>query len=163
MANDSSEDHPTPAPPRPDPRLRALDRLLGTWDLRHRAFDTGEEWRGQDRYEWMEGGFFLAYRHEEFDRNINGIMLIGYEQRWGADQPSSDLIGHWFESTSGSHFVYVWEVGVDTLTFWLERKGSDSAFHGRFSADGNTITGAWKWPGGGYELTMTRLPSEQQP
>ena len=25
-----------------------------------------------------------------------------------------------------------------------------------------TITGAWKWPGGGYELTMIRLPSENQ-
>jgi hypothetical protein len=161
MTNDRSDDHMPPSPSKPDSRLRALDKLLGTWSLKHRAFDTGEEWQGQDRFEWMEGGFFLALYHEEFGRNIRGVMLIGYEQKWGEDMPSNELIGHWFESSTGNHFVYIWEVSDDTLTFWLEEKGSDLAFHGTFSDDGNTITGAWKWPGGGYELTMTRLPSEK--
>jgi hypothetical protein len=56
------------------------------------------------------------------------------------------MIGHWFESSSGNHFVYIWELTDDVLTFWLEKKGSDAAFRGRFSDDGNTITGSWKWP-----------------
>ncbi len=162
MTNDRSDDHLPPSPSKPDSRLRALDKLLGTWSLKDRAFDTGEEWRGQDTFEWMDGGFFLAFHHEEFGQNIKGIMLIGYERKWGEDKPSNELIGHWFESTTGNHFEYVWEVGDDTLTCWLGQKGSDSAFQGTFSNDGNTITGAWKWPGGGYEQTMTRLPSEKQ-
>jgi hypothetical protein len=29
----------------------------------------------------MDGGFFLAFYHEEFEQNIKGVMLIGYEQR----------------------------------------------------------------------------------
>jgi hypothetical protein len=161
MTTDRTDAHPPPSSAQPDPRLRALDKVLGTWSLKHKAFDTGEEWGGQDRFEWLDGGFFLAFYHEEFGRNIKGVMLIGYERRWGEDQPSPELIGHWFETSTGHHFVYIWEVRDDRLTFWLERKGSDSAFQGRFSEDGNTIRGAWQWPGGGYELTMTRLPRAQ--
>ena len=26
--------------------------------------------------------------------------------------------------------------------------------------DRNTITGRWKWPGGGYEATMTRVKED---
>jgi hypothetical protein len=161
MTNDSADAPRLPSSATPDARLRALDKLLGTWSLRHRTFDTGEEWGGQDRFAWLEGGCFLAFYHAEFGHNLKGVMLIGYERKWGEDQPSNELIGHWFESSSGNHFVYIWEVSDDRLTFWLEQKGSDSAFQGRFSEDGNTISGAWKCPGG-YELTMTRLPNEKQ-
>jgi hypothetical protein len=157
MTDDRAKVSMPPAPSQPDPRLRRLDRLVGTWRLQHRALDTGEEWLGQDQFEWLPGGFFLALHHEEFGKNIHGQMLIGYEQRWGAEKPGDDLTGHWFESSSGMHFVYYWEVTDDELSWWFEEQGSDTAFHGTFSADGNTISGAWRWPGGGYELTMTRL------
>lgn len=30
-------------------------------------------------------------------------------------------------------------------------------FEGRFSEDGNSYTGAWPWPGGGYTATLTRI------
>jgi hypothetical protein len=163
MTTDSGSGGTPPSPPRPDPRLRRLEKLLGTWSLTHRALDTGEEWGGQDTFEWMDGGFFLAFHHEEYGRSIKGVMLIGYERKWGADAPSDELIGHWFESTTGNHFEYVWEVGDDTLTFWFGQRGSDRAFRGTFRDDGNTITGAWRWPGGGYELTMTRVPRETRP
>ncbi len=49
----------------PDPRLRALDVLVGEWDLDHRDLNTGETWSGYDRFTWMDGGGFLAFEHEE--------------------------------------------------------------------------------------------------
>ncbi len=140
-----------------DPRLQRLDKFVGTWRLHHRALDTGEEWGGQDTYDWLAGGFYLASHHEEFGRDITGIMLIGYERAWGSATPSPDLIGHWFEGSTGNHFRYVWEVGDDAYTFWFGEQGGEASFHGTFSADRRTITGAWWWPGGGYELTMTRI------
>ena len=138
-------------------RPSELEKLLGTWDLQHRDLNTGETWQGRDRFEWLEGGeFFMAHYHEEFNRNIQGVMLIGYERRWGKDE-SSDLIGHWFESTTGNHFVYVWEMEGKNVTFWLEERDSDAAFRGTFSDDWRTLSGAWTWPGGGYELVMTKM------
>ena len=53
--------------------------------------------------------------------------------------------------------VRVWEVTDKTITFWLESRDSGMAFSGTFSDDLNTITGAWRWQGGGYTLTMTRI------
>ena len=146
--------------PGPNPSLKQLDGLIGTWNVTNRDLKTGREWHGRDTFEWLDGGFFLAYRHEELSEpGIKGIMLIGYERAWGADQPSQELMGHWFESTSGDHFVYVWEVAGSTLTFWLGERGSTAAFRGKFSDDRKMIAGRWEWPGGGYESTMSKVTS----
>jgi hypothetical protein len=51
----------------------------------------------------------------------------------------------------------VYELEGDTLTIWGGEKGSPAYYVGKFSADGNTMTGAWEWPGGGYESTATRV------
>ena len=83
-------------------------------------------------------------------------MVIGYEKKWGEDAPSEDIIGHWFESSTGNHFTYIWEVDNKSVTFWLESKDSGMAFKGMFGDDHKTISGTWKWPGGGYELIMTK-------
>jgi hypothetical protein len=141
----------------PDPRLLTLNKLVGSWKLKHKDLNTGEEWEGQDTFEWLEGDFFLAMHHEEFGKNIKGMMLIGYEKQWGEEKPRKDLMGHWFETTTGNHFIYIWEVTNNAMTFWLESRDSGMAFSGVFSDDFNTVTGAWKWPGGGYMLTMTKL------
>jgi hypothetical protein len=146
--NKSQEAHP-------DPRLRSLDKLVGTWKLKHRDLETGEKWSGRDTFEWMDGGFFLAFHHEEFGR-LKGLMIIGYETRWEADKPSEDILGHWFESSPGNHFIYIWEVNDKAVTSWLEHKDSGMAFRGTFSDDYETLSGVWKWSGGGYELVMTK-------
>lgn len=30
---------------KPDPRLQRLDKLIGTWSLKHLDLETGEEWQ----------------------------------------------------------------------------------------------------------------------
>ena len=144
----------------PDPRLRALDALVGEWDLHHRDLNTGETWVGHDRFAWMDGGFFLTFEHEEFGKNIKGTMIIGFERRWGEEQLSEAMIGHWFESSTGNHFVYFWEVDAQTVRFSFEEPNSPVRFLGRFNQDHSQIEGEWHLPdGGGYALTMTRVPA----
>lgn len=145
----------------PDPRLRQLDRLVGTWDLHHKDLRTGEQWLGRDTFEWLDGGYFMAMHHEEFDR-LKGTMMIGYEIRWGQDKPTNDLIGHWFETSSGHHYEYIWEINDKSLIFWLEQKNGDAAFKGAFNDNNTEMKGAWRWPGGGYELTMKKLKAESK-
>ncbi len=159
-----SDDTNTPAqpqPPAPNPALKSLDRLVGTWKV------SGPEIDGQITFEWMEGDFFLV-QHFDLDHSghkIKGIEIIGFERGWeqleqAADHTSSqDITSHLFDN-QGSTFTYTWEVDGDTLTIWGGSKGSPAFYKGTFSADGNTNTGAWQWPGGGYESTMTRVKSE---
>jgi len=135
--------------------LRPLAKLAGRWELEHRDLNTNEEWGGRDTFEWLPGGYFMAFHHEE-DKRVKGVMILGYEKGWEETEPGKELIGHWFESSSGFHLNYIWEVNDRTVQFWLNDKQSGWSFSGEFSEDGNTITGTWKWRGGGYNLVMKR-------
>jgi hypothetical protein len=113
---------------------------------------------GQIRYEWMENGFFLIQHvNLDHDGNVNrGIEIIGHERGFGATEPSEDIKSR-FYGCMGETFDYVYELEGDTLTIWGGEKGSPAYYKGKFSDDGSTLTGAWVWPGAGYESTATRV------
>lgn len=142
--------------PKPDPALKSLERLIGTW----KVFDPSGKGgvNGHVTYEWMEGGFFLLQRFD-FDHNgqkVRGIEIIGYEHAFGAE-PGKEIKSRVYDNR-GNTLDYVYEVDKDTLTIWGGQKGSPAYFKGKFSDDGNTCTGGWVYPGGGgYESTMTRV------
>ena len=137
--------------------LQPYARLIGNWNLAHRDLNTKEEWSGHDTFEWLPGGRFLTLRHhEESNGGIDGILVIGQEMGWEETEPGKEIVGHWFESSSGHHYKYIWEIEGDKLQFWLTSKQSGIFFKGQFSEDGNTVKGTWQWPGGGYDLVMTR-------
>lgn len=136
--------------PQPNPDLRSLDRLVGTWKV-----SGGAE--GQVVYEWMEGGFFLKQHVDlvQYGMAVKGIEIIGHEQPFGAE-PSEEIKSRYFDSL-GNTFDYVYELEGDILTIWAGEKGSPAFYRGEFSADGNTVTGDWVYPGGGgYTSAMTR-------
>jgi hypothetical protein len=137
--------------PQPNPDLKSLDRLVGTWKV------TGGA-QGQVRYEWMEGGFFLI-QHVDLDhdgRKIKGIEIIGHVLPFGGE-PSADIKSRYYDNM-GSTFDYVYEIEGDALIIWGGEKGSPAYYRGEFSNDGNTLTGGWVYPGGGgYETITTRI------
>lgn len=137
--------------PTPNPDLRSLDRLVGTWNVTEGA-------QGTIRYEWMEGGFFLI-QYYDFDHDghqVKGMEIIGHEQKFG-EEPSADIKARIYD-TMGNTFEYVYEMEGDTLTIWGGEKRSPAYYRGTFSADGNVLTGGWTYPGGGgYSTTTTRV------
>ncbi|MFN8528561.1 MAG: hypothetical protein U0670_08115 [Anaerolineae bacterium] len=142
MSNDA-----TAAPvPTPNPDLKAFERLIGTWKV-----EGGVQ--GQTSYEWMEGGFFLIQRFELVD--VKGIEIIGHEQKFG--EGISAEIKSRFYGYRGETFDYVYEMDGNTLTIWGGEKGSPAYYKGSFSADGNTLSGDWVYPGGGYSSVSTRV------
>jgi hypothetical protein len=144
--------------PQPNPALRSLDVMVGTWELKGRESGPEGEIHGRPTFAWMEGGFYLV-QHVDIDyigRRIVGTEYIGY------DEENDNLRSYFFGNEGPGPFgqvalEYVWDVGDDTFTIWGGEVGSLASFKGRFSDDRNTITGRWEWPGGGYEATMTRV------
>lgn len=132
-----------------DKQLRALDRLAGTWRV------TGGA-EGTVTYRWLDGGFFLI---QEIDlvqdgRPVKGMEVIGRERPFGAG-PGEDVTSRYYGS-QGETFDYVYEIDGDTLTIWGGEKGSPAYYRGTF--DGDAVSGAWVYPGGGgYESRMTRV------
>lgn len=146
----STQDQPVPTP---HPALKALDVLVGGWDLQGRDFTTNAQIRGQSAFEWLEGGFFLVHRFSigYADRKFIGVEYIGY------DEKSGHLKTHVFANETPQPLEYTWEVDEHTFTNWFGDAGSPNHYKGNFSEDRNTLIGQWEWPGGGYEATMTRV------
>ena len=139
-------------PSTPNPDLESLDRLIGTWKQSGRI-------EGEITYEWTEGGFFLI-QHVDLEQDgqkIRGMEIIGHLQLFG-EEPSKDIKSRFYSFLDGMTLDYVYEIEDDTLTIWGGEKGSPAYYKGTFSADGNTLTGGWVYPGGGgYEATTTRV------
>jgi hypothetical protein len=143
--------------PQPNLALKSLDVMVGTWNVKGRESGPDDEIHGQVTFEWMEGGFFLVQRvdFDHIGQRIKGVEYIGY------DESNKALKSYFFDNHGPGPFggiavEYVWEVGDDALTIWGGYVGSPASFKGKFSDDRNTAVGAWEWPGGGYEATMTR-------
>ena len=137
--------------PEPSPALRRLGRLVGTWEL---SGDVG----GRVTYEWMVGGFFLIQRVnflEEDGSTSTGMEVIGHERPLG-EEPSADVKSRSYSDTGGT-LDYTYELEDDTLTIWFDERGSPAYYEGTMSEDGNKLTGAWHYPGGGYEAISTRV------
>lgn len=152
MTTDTTHTQAQYSSPAPNPDLKSLDRLVGTWKL------SGPDLSGQITFEWMEGGFFLLQRVDfvHDGRPIKGIEIIGHNQPFGGE-PSAEIKSHWFGNT-GETYEYTYEVDDETLTIWGGDKGSPAYYQGAWSKDGTTNTGGWVYPGGGgYRATMTRV------
>jgi hypothetical protein len=149
MANDDTNNAQAYQQLEPDPDLKSLDRLVGTWEISGGA-------HGTVTYEWMEGGFFLIQHVdlEQYGQRIKGIEIIGHERQFGAE-PSEDIKSRFYSST-GDTLDYVYELEGDTLTIWGGERGSPAYYRGTFSDD--TLSGAWHYPGGGgYEAISTKV------
>jgi hypothetical protein len=152
----ANDDHTNDAqahqqPPQPNPDLKNLERLVGTWEM------SGDV-QGTVTYEWMEGGFFLLQRVdlEQYGQKIKGIEIIGHERAFGSE-PSEEIKSRFYSNTDDT-LDYVYDLEGDTLTIWGGEKGSPAYYRGTFSDDGETLGGAWHYPGGGgYEATSARV------
>ncbi len=134
------------ATPASDNPLRSLDRLVGTWTI------DGPGLSGTVRYEWMEGGGFLV---QHVDLVHDGQANRGVEYI-GLDKDSGTLRSHFF-SGSGEILEYTYRLDDATLTIWYGGTDSPAKYVGTFDTTSNRCTGAWEWPGGGYQSTMTRI------
>ena len=54
-----------------------------------------------------------------------------------------------YYDNQGNTLDYVYELDRDVLTIWAGEQGSPAYYKGQFSADGDTLSGAWVCPGGG--------------
>jgi hypothetical protein len=149
------DDPGAPAATAPSTDLENLDRLVGTWKV---SDPTGEgAVDGQVSYEWLEGGFFLIQRVDllQDGQRTRGIEVIGHERPFGGET-GADVVSRYYDN-AGNTLDYVYEIDGDTLTIWGGQKGSPAYFRGTFDHDGDTLTGEWVWPDGGYASSMTRV------
>ena len=96
--------------PQPDPALRRLDRLVGTWAMEGNLVGSDEHnIRGETTFRWLPGGFFLEQRAriDFVGQQIDALELIGYD-------PETDTFPSTvFSGFSPTPLPYRWDVRGD--------------------------------------------------
>jgi hypothetical protein len=127
----------TPAPPKPDPRLREFERFIGIWDMKGRTLDSDvDNVTARATFEYLAGGFFVAQRFKaDFGgMPIESLEIIGYDPESGTF-PSTV-----YANMAAKPLSYRWELDGDEVTFTTD--GLGATFRGRWS--GTSFSGGWR-------------------
>lgn len=146
--------------PKPDPALKRLKELVGTWSVKGHTLDSkNDNVSALTTFEWLPGGFFLK---QSFEADFMGMKI-----------QSLELIGYDPENNTFPSLVYSNLVGVP-IPYRYDVKGKDviittdlgggAKMTGKISNDGNTFSGGWR-PNPGkedsgnvaYDFTGTRI------
>lgn len=144
---DSNNDRVAELPLTPHSAMEQLRPLVGRWKTEGGAPSLSTYRMG------LGGHYFI----QEFETTTpRGRTLSGVEYvTW--DEDTQTLRSH-LMADDGSNFTYTHQVDEDgTCWTWFGDKGSDNFFKGKLSADGNTLTGRWQWPGGGFDCVSKKV------
>jgi hypothetical protein len=157
MAENKTNTQVIEQPPQPDPALKRLDVLVGTWDMKGRTLHSDEDnITGWNTFEWMPGGFFLKSIGEiNFNGvNIQSLELIAY------DPASQTFPSRVYSNLGGDVLLYYWDVQGNTVM----HSDASSKYTGTLSDDGRTLSGGWRpkegekeSAGNSYDAVMTRV------
>jgi hypothetical protein len=144
---DNSTEFQTPTP---DPALKRLDRLVGTWSMEGNLVGSNEtNIKGRASYRWPPGGFFLEQRisMDFMGMQIESLELIGY------DPETKSFPSTIFSNMSSTPLPYRWEVDEDGFRISVSYGPLDATFEGKFGEDGNSLQGGWR-PNPGADETV---------
>ena len=141
-----------------------LAALVGRWRTEGWTNETAElpgaRIEALDTYEWLPGRFALLHTVDARvgEEHVEGAEIIGWEPSRGA------YVTQYF-GNDGPNAYEASLVAENGALVWTMRSEVDR-FKGRFSDDGNTLTGQWErldyengwqqW----MEVTLTRLADE---
>ena len=150
---------------KPDPALKRLDRLVGTWELRGRPLGADKDSiKGRTRFRWLNDGakqrFFLL---QEMDMDYDGQQIKSHELI-GHDPKTGAFASNVFSNMAPDPWPYSWEIDGDDIKIAITKPPMDATFTGKFAPDGNSFSGGWRPNPGAdeemnapYDITATRI------
>ncbi len=101
-----------PNVPVPEPALRRLDRLVGTWTMEGNLVGSDEKnITGETTFRWLPGGFFLEQRVriDFMGLQIDSLELIGH------DSETDTFPSTVYSNFSPAPLPYQWDIQGDTV------------------------------------------------
>lgn len=150
--------------PTPDPALKRLDRLVGTWTMKGRPIGADEDSiTGTTAFKWLHddaGSFFLQ---QDMDMDYDGTPIKSRELI-GYDPKTKAFASFVYSNMAPDPWPYEWDVQGDDLTISIHKDPMNATFHGKFAPDGNSFSGGWRPNDGAdetinapYDITATRV------
>lgn len=124
-------------PPKPDPALKRLECLIGTWKLEGHVIGSDDyNITGTTSFKWLND-FFLQ-QDMEMDyagTTIKAHELIGYNPKTKAF--SSNV----YSNMASEPWPYKWDMHRGEWTISIKHGPMDAEFTGKLSPDGNSFSG----------------------
>jgi hypothetical protein len=140
-ANGKTED------PRPDPAMKRLLALVGTWRLEgHVVGSEDYNIKGTTRFQWLhqdEGTGTGFYLQQDMDMDYAGKRILAHELI-GYDPETRAFSSLVYQNLAAEPWRYEWDMQGREWTISIKRGEIDSIFKGRLSPDGNSFTGGWR-------------------
>jgi hypothetical protein len=118
LDDDSGTAHTADQPRTPNPDLKRLDTLVGTWAMSGAV-------HGTVTYAWMDGGCFLIQHvnlEQQDGQHTKGMEMIGHLHRDG-ESARTDIHSRSYARTDET-LDDVSELEGETLTIWFGARGS---------------------------------------
>jgi hypothetical protein len=142
----------------PESARKRLDKLTGKWNIViTMPTEPPLTIAGRATFEWLEGGYFLAY-HSEVDRPDfpTGDSIIGCDGTMG----TYIML---YSDSRGVARIYEMSLDDQVWKLWRDDPSFPQRFSGTFSDDGRTITCRWEKSSDGanweldFYLTCTKV------
>lgn len=159
-----ADDKAAEGPPAPDPALKRLDRLVGTWSMKGRPVGADRDSiTGTTRFSWLDGdgdaSFFLV---QDMTMDYDGTPIRSHELI-GYDAKAGTFASTVFSNMAPDPWPYRWAIEGDDITISIRKPPMDATFTGRFAPDGNSWSGGWRPNPGAdeevnssYDVVVTR-------
>jgi len=149
--------------PKPNPALKALEGLVGDWDLElsNASFlpNPSDTVKGHVTFEWLENGGFLVMRQGDKPPSPPAASWV-----IGRDEAAENYSILYFDSRGVSR-RYEMSFTQGVWKIWREAPGFWQRYEGQVSGNGKTITAHWENSPDGkqwkhdFDLTYTRVSS----
>jgi hypothetical protein len=137
--------------PRPDPALKLLERLVGTWMMKGHLLGSDEEnITGKAIFQWLDGGFFMQ---QDVEIDFAGMLKIKSRELIGYDPETKAFASNVYSNLSPVPLPYKWDIQDNILTISVSYGALDATFKGSFSKDGKSFSGGWR-PNPGADETI---------
>ncbi len=118
-------------------KLEDLEPLVGDWTTTATLPGADAPVSGHTSFAWLDrGGYLIQHAMMEDPVFPTGVMVIGPDAE-------GRIVQHYFDSR-GVARVYGMSLEAGILRLWREGADFWQRYEGRFSPDGNTVTGAWE-------------------
>jgi len=151
--------------PTPDPALKRLDRLVGTWNMKGRPLGSDKDSiTGTTAFTWLHDGIGKAFfLQQDMEMDYDG-MPIKSREIIGYNPKTEAFSSYVFSNMSPDALPYEWDIRGDTITISVTYGSMDATFTGKFSPDGNSFSGGWRPNPGAdeiinapYDITVSRI------
>lgn len=143
--NDTQKQGIAPPKPTPNPALKRLDRLVGTWKMKGGPVGSAKDsMTGTFTIKWLHGesGSSL-FLQQDMEMNYGGTKIVSREII-GYDPKTDKFPSHVYSNMSPDALPYEWDIQGDDITITVNYGSINSTYHGKFAPDGNSFSGGWR-------------------